>query len=198
METKLERSMTADTDGLKPTSNNKAPYASRTIALVGLMGAGKSTVGRRLATSLGREFFDSDTEIEKAAGLSISDIFALHGEEDFRRGEQRVLERLLSDPPHVLATGGGAYLNPETRAMLREKAVTVWLNADLETLWRRVSKRDTRPLLRGPDAKNVLTNLLEEREPIYSQADLVVRSIDGPHHLTVSAIEKALQKWKPE
>lgn len=190
--------MAADTDGRQPKHPERAPYRSRTIALVGLMGAGKSTVGRRLAEKLGREFYDSDTEIEKAAGLSISDIFALHGEEDFRRGEQKVLERLLGEAPHVLATGGGAYLNPETRALLREKAVTVWLNADLETLWKRVSKRDTRPLLRRPDAKDVLTNLLEEREPIYSQADLVVRSKEGPHHRTVVAIEKALLKWTPQ
>lgn len=189
--------MTADSGGRAPIPETSAPYASRTIALVGLMGAGKSTVGRRLAEKLGREFCDSDTEIEKAAGLSISDIFALHGEPDFRRGEQKVLERLLSQPPHVLATGGGAYLNPQTRDLLREKAVTVWLNADLETLWKRVSRRDTRPLLRRPDAKDVLTNLLEEREPIYSQADLVVRSEPGPHHVTVDAIHKALQEWTP-
>ena len=133
------------------------------------MGAGKSTVGRRLAEKLGRPFFDSDTEIEKAAGLSISDIFALHGEADFRRGEQQVLKRLLTLPPHVLATGGGAYLNEETRALMREHAITVWLNADLETLWKRVQKRDSRPLLKRGNAKQVLTDLLAEREPVYSQ-----------------------------
>ena len=171
---------------------------SRTIALVGLMGAGKSTVGRRLAEKIGREFYDSDDEIEKAAGLSVSDIFSIHGEEEFRRGEHQVLKRLLEQPPHVLATGGGAYLNPETRALMREHAVTVWLNADLETLWKRVSKRDTRPLLRRPNAKQVLTDLLEAREPIYSQADLVVRSKDGPHTYTVNAILKALESWTPE
>ena len=131
------------------------------------MGAGKSTVGRRLAEKLGRPFFDSDTEIEKAAGLSISDIFALHGEADFRRGEQQVLKRLLTLPPHVLATGGGAYLNEETRALMREHAITVWLNADLETLWKRVQKRDSRPLLKRGNAKQVLTDLLAEREPVY-------------------------------
>ena len=127
--------------------------SNRTVALVGLMGAGKSTVGRRLAYALGRQFYDSDDEIEKAAGLSISDIFALHGEAEFRRGEQRVLERLLSEPPHVLATGGGAYLNPDTRTLLREHAITIWLNADLETLWRRVSKRGHRPLLKPTTQK---------------------------------------------
>ena len=162
------------------------------------MGAGKSTVGRRLVEKLGRPFFDSDTEIEKAAGLSISDIFALHGEADFRRGEQQVLKRLLTLPPHVLATGGGAYLNEETRALMREHAITVWLNADLETLWKRVQKRDSRPLLKRGNAKQVLTDLLAEREPVYSQADLVVRSKDGPHTNTVNAILKALKTWKPK
>ena len=170
---------------------------SRTIALVGLMGAGKSTVGRRLAEKVGRDFFDSDDEIEKAAGLSVTDIFNIHGEDEFRRGEQQVLRRLLEQPPHVLATGGGAYLNAETRELMRERAVTVWLNADLDTLWRRVSKRNTRPLLRRPDAKQVLTDLLEAREPIYSQADLVVPSKEGPHSQTVNAILKALKSWTP-
>ena len=119
-------------------SSPSLPYEGRTIALVGPMGAGKSTVGRRLAEKLGREFYDSDTEIEKAAGLSISEIFSRHGEADFRRGEKQVLRRLLELPPHVLATGGGAYIDAETRALMKEKAVTVWLSADLETLWRRV------------------------------------------------------------
>nr|WP_321512623.1 shikimate kinase [uncultured Hyphomonas sp.] len=190
--------MPSDSDSPAQQKPAALPYESRTIALVGLMGAGKSTVGRRLAEKLGRPFYDSDTEIEKAAGLSISDIFALHGEADFRRGEQQVLKRLLAMPPHVLATGGGAYLNEETRALMREHAITVWLNADLETLWKRVQKRDTRPLLQRNDAKSVLTNLLAEREPIYSQADLVVRSKDGPHTNTVNAILKALKTWKPQ
>lgn len=173
-------------------------YAGRTIALVGLMGAGKSTVGRRLAERLGRDFHDSDAEIEKAAGLSVSDIFTLHGEADFRRGEKQVIKRLLDLPPHVLATGGGAYLDPDTRAVLRERAITVWLNADLETLWRRVSKRETRPLLQRADAKDHLAHLVLEREPFYSQADLVVHSKDGPHTHTVNAILKALQTWTPK
>ena len=190
--------MAADISSLDKSGKNEAAYANRTIALVGLMGAGKSTVGRRLADSLGRDFYDSDTEIEKAAGLSISDIFALHGEADFRRGERAVLERLLNDAPHVLATGGGAYLDPDTRALLRERAVTVWLNADLETLWKRVSKRNHRPLLRQPDAKGILSRLFTEREPIYSQADLIVPSVDGPHSQTVTAILDALAGWSPQ
>ena len=173
----------------------EAAISDRTIALVGLMGAGKSTVGKRLADRLNRKFYDSDHEIERAAGLSISDIFTLHGEAEFRRGERRVLERLLSETPHVLATGGGAYLDPDTRDLLREKAVTIWLNADLETLWRRVSKRGHRPLLKTENPKGVLSKLLTERTPIYEQADLVVRSEEGPHRATVESILRALDNW---
>ncbi|MEM7459431.1 MAG: shikimate kinase [Pseudomonadota bacterium] len=182
---------------LKP-DRNEAPWAGRTVALVGLMGAGKSTVGRRLAERLGRSFYDSDNEIEKAAGLSVADIFSLHGEEEFRRGEHQVLKRLLYETPHILATGGGAYLNQETRKLMREKAVTIWLNADLETLWKRVSRRNHRPLLRRPDAKEVLSNLFDERRPIYELADLTVHSVDGPHSKTVTAIIKALESWTPQ
>ena len=189
--------MPDDADPSSPEPAGPLPFAGRTIALVGLMGAGKSTVGRRLAEKLGRAFYDSDSEIEKAAGLSVSDIFTLHGEADFRRGEKQVLKRLLDLQPHVLATGGGAYLDPETRAVMKEKAVTVWLNADLETLWRRVQKRDNRPLLKRADAKLHLSNLVAEREPFYSQADLHVLSKDGPHTNTVNAILKALQTWTP-
>ena len=173
----------------------EAAISDRTIALVGLMGAGKSTVGKRLADRLNRQFYDSDNEIEKAAGLSISDIFTLHGEAEFRRGERRVLERLLSEPPHVLATGGGAYLNPDTRTLLREHAITIWLNADLETLWRRVSKRGHRPLLKADNPKGVLSRLLDERAPIYEKADIVVTSREGPHRATVNSILKALDEW---
>ncbi len=161
------------------------------------MGAGKSTVGRRLAVQLGRTFYDSDDEIEKAAGLSVADIFALHGEEEFRRVERRVLERLLSGPPHVLATGGGAYMSAETRQLMRDKAVTVWLNADLETLWKRVSKRSHRPLLKTENPKGVLSDLFNRRKPIYELADLDVPSVEGPHSLTVNAIMTALDNWVP-
>jgi len=189
--------MPDDSDPSRPDTMTGPAYAGRTIALVGLMGAGKSTVGRRLAEKLGRDFYDSDAGIEKAAGLTISDIFALHGEADFRRGEKQVLKRLLDLPPHVLATGGGAFLDAETRAIMKEKAVSVWLNADLETLWRRVQKRDNRPLLKRADAKAHLSNLVAERQPFYSQADLHVLSKDGPHTNTVNAILKALQTWTP-
>lgn len=189
----------ADKPSSIPNSDiNEAPWATRTIALVGLMGAGKSTVGRRLAEALDRPFIDSDDEIEKAAGLSVADIFTLLGEAEFRRGEQRVLERLLAGPPHVLATGGGAYLNPETRAMMRRQAVTVWLNADLDTLWKRVSRRAHRPLLKAADPKSILSDLFEARKPMYQQADLTVASVEGPHGRTVRAIIQALADWSPQ
>jgi shikimate kinase len=201
LKTARKSTMPADSDSDPDTPTDSllaAPaYLTRTVALVGLMGAGKSTVGRRLAEKLGRVFFDSDAEIEKAAGLSVSDIFALHGEADFRRGEHQVLKRLLQLPPHVLATGGGAYLHDETRVLLRETAVTIWLHADLETLWKRVQKRDNRPLLKRPDAKEVLGNLLIAREPIYAQADIVIASKDGPHMQTANAIMSALKTWTP-
>ncbi|MDG1824975.1 MAG: shikimate kinase [Henriciella sp.] len=190
--------MAEDRTSILKTGTNEAIAAGRTIALVGLMGAGKSTVGRRLANKLGRPFFDSDDEIEKAAGLSVSDIFTMHGEEEFRRGEYKVLARLLDGEPHVLATGGGAYLNPLTRDLMREKAVTIWLNADLETLWKRVSKRNHRPLLKAPNPKDVLSNLLYDRIPIYELADITVPSVDGPHSKTVEAILTALQNWTPK
>lgn len=189
--------MSPDNDRNMLKQSDVAPWEGRTIALVGMMGAGKSTVGRRLAERLGRAFYDSDTEIEKAAGQSIAGIFEEHGEEEFRRGEHRVLERLLALKPHVLATGGGAFLNDETRVTMRKNAVTIWLNADLETLWLRVQKRQNRPLLKRPDAKQVLTDLLVARQPIYEQADLVVDSKDGPHSTTVDTIVQALKYWKP-
>lgn len=192
---KPEKPMTAKSNYSGDAGRIEAAISDRTIALVGLMGAGKSTVGKRLAEALGRDFFDSDNEIERAAGLSISDIFTLHGEAEFRRGERRVLERLLSEAPHVLATGGGAYLDPETRQLLRDRAITIWLNADLETLWRRVSRRSHRPLLKADNPKGVLSKLLTERTPIYEQADLVVRSVEGPHKATVDSILKALDVW---
>ena len=189
--------MDAKTQFTGSEAGSTAPFQSRTIALVGLMGAGKSTVGRRLASVLGRKFFDSDDEIEKAAGLSIADIFTLHGEPEFRRGERRVLERLLKNPPHILATGGGAYLDENTRTLLRKCAITVWLNADFETLWERVNRRNHRPLLKNPAARDVLTRLLEERTPIYSEADLVINSVDGPHSATVQQIIAAVKSWTP-
>ena len=165
----------------------------RTIALVGLMGVGKSSVGRRLALRLGLPFVDADAEIEAAAARSVSDIFAELGEAEFRAGEARVIRRLLEGPPVVLATGGGAMLNPETRTLLKERATTVWLKADLEVIAERVGRRDTRPLLRGKDPRAVLGALAEARYPIYAEADLAVEVGSGPHGQAVAAIVAALE-----
>jgi len=164
----------------------------RTIALVGMMGVGKSTVGRRLAESLTAAFVDSDEEIEKAAGLSVQEIFAMHGEPEFRRGERRVIERLLNGPPIVLATGGGAYMDATTRALLKEKAVTVWLRADLDLIWKRVNRRDTRPLLKRDNPRQVLADLLAARAPVYAEADLTIDSGEGPSNDAVKTICEAL------
>jgi shikimate kinase len=164
----------------------------KTIALVGLMGAGKSSVGRRLAHALGLPFRDADEEVERAAGRSVAEIFETLGEAAFRDGERRVIARLLAEPPHVLATGGGAFMNPQTRQLIMEEAISVWLKADIEVLARRVSRKNDRPLLRGRDPKAVLTALAQERDPIYALADLAVESAESPHHLTVQAIIDAL------
>jgi len=167
---------------------------ARTLVLVGMMGAGKSSVGKRLAQALDLPFKDADEEIERAAGLTIPDIFALRGEAEFREGERRVIARLLDDPPHVMATGGGAFVSAETRALMRKKdAISIWLRADPEVLARRIGRKDNRPLLRGKDPRQVLTELLAAREPAYRQADLIVQSNDGPHQHTVDAILAALK-----
>ncbi len=162
--------------------------SQKTIALVGLMGVGKSSVGRRLAAVLGMPFCDVDDEIEEAAGCSIPDIFAQHGEAEFREGERRVIARMLDDPPHVMATGGGAFVQPVTRELLKAKAITVWLQADVDVLVKRVARRDHRPLLRGKDPKVVLTELARTREPFYAEADIHISSGETPHQAAVDAI----------
>lgn len=164
----------------------------RPIVLVGLMGAGKTTVGRRLAALLHLPFIDADEEIERAAGLKVSEIFELHGEAGFRSGERRVIARLLNGPPHVLATGGGAFMNAETRALVRAQAISVWLRADLDVLMRRVEKRDTRPLLREGDPRQTMERLMAERYPVYAEADLTVDSNNGPHASAVAGVIRAL------
>lgn len=166
----------------------------RTIALVGLMGVGKTTVGRRVARALQLPFIDADAEIETAAGRSVADIFAERGEDDFRSGERRVIARLLDGPPVVLATGGGAFLNPDTRALIKERALSIWLKADLDVLVKRVNRRDTRPLLRGRDPREVLERLMQERYPVYAEADLVVETSDSPHDAAVAAVLSALEQ----
>ena len=166
----------------------------RTIALVGMMGAGKSSVGRRLAAKLGVAFHDADAEIEEAAGCSIAEIFDRYGEMAFRDGERKIVARLLSAPPHVLATGGGAFIDPETRARIRETAISVWIKVPVDVLLSRVGKRDTRPLLKNGEPRAILEKLLAAREPVYAEADLIVESENGPHGATVDRILAELQQ----
>ena len=167
----------------------------RSIVLVGLMGAGKSTVGRRLAARLDLPFKDADAEIEAAAGMSIADIFATHGEPYFREGERRVIGRLLQEGPCVLATGGGAFMNPETRARIGEAGISVWLKAELDVLMRRVRKRSNRPLLKNADPESSMRQLMAARQPVYALADLTVESRDTPHERVVDDALNALLAW---
>ncbi|HAJ46907.1 MAG TPA: shikimate kinase [Alphaproteobacteria bacterium] len=164
----------------------------RSIVLVGLMGAGKSTVGRRLGTALKLPFRDADQEIEQAAGCSIADFFDRFGEAAFREGERRVIARLLEGPRIVLATGGGAYMDLQTRAVIKERGISVWLRAELDLLMERVSRRQTRPLLKTPDPRAVMERLMKERYPVYAEADITIESNGGPHDMIVQAIIKAL------
>lgn len=165
----------------------------KTIVLVGMMGAGKTSVGRRLATALGVAFRDADAEIETAAGCSISEIFERFGEPAFRAGERKVISRLLREAPHVLATGGGAFMDPETRGHIQDTAISVWLRANVDLLLERVKRKDNRPLLRNTDSRTALVRLIGEREPVYAQADIIVESDDGPHDTVVKRIISALQ-----
>jgi shikimate kinase len=170
-----------------------ALLGSRSIVLVGMMGVGKSSIGRRLAARLGVPFVDADSEIEKAAGMNIADIFARHGEADFRSGEARVIARLLDGGPQVLATGGGAVMNADTRAAIKAKGVSIWLSAEFEVLMRRINKRkNDRPLLQTADPAATLRELLVAREPVYAQADLTVQSREVPHDAVVAEIMTAL------
>ena len=164
------------------------PLIERSIVLVGLMGAGKSTVGRRLANALKLPFHDADQEIETAAGCSISDFFDRYGEPAFREGERKVIARLLSGPRHVLATGGGAFMDPATRVLIKRMGFSVWLRADIGLLMERVLKRPTRPLLKNDDPRATMERLMAERYPVYAQADLTVDSNGGPHDAIVQRI----------
>ena len=166
---------------------------SRTVALVGLMGAGKSAIGKRLAARLGLPFVDADDEIERAAGCSVAEFFERYGEPEFRPGERRVIARLLDHPPLVLSTGGGAYIHPETRALMRTRAITVWLRAELDVLYDRVRRRGHRPLLRQGDPREVLARLMEQRYPIYAEADIVVDSTAQPADRTTEQVLAALR-----
>jgi shikimate kinase len=174
------------------SATERAKDRRRSIALVGLMGSGKSTVGSRLANLLKRRFVDADSEIEAAANMTVEEIFDVYGEPEFRALERRVISRLLGDGPIVLATGGGAFMDPSTRELMREYAVSVWLRADLDVLMKRVGKRGARPLLKADDPRAVMAALMETRYPVYAEADLIIDSEDGPHEITVKRVIEAL------
>jgi shikimate kinase len=177
----------------KPAENGMDSAAvralgSRSIVLIGMMGAGKSSIGRRLATRLGIPFVDADTEIESAAGMTIPEIFDRHGEPYFRAGEARVIARLLDNGPQVLATGGGSVMDPQTRALIGEKGISIWLRADIDVLLKRTKRRNDRPLAER------IKDLLPQREPVYAQADIVVQSRDEPHETIINEIMLELRK----
>jgi shikimate kinase len=187
-----------DSAGPAPATRSKeaeilAALGKRLIVLIGMMGAGKSTIGRRLAARLNLPFVDADTEIEAAAGMTIPEIFELHGEPHFRDGEARVIARLLEAGPAVLATGGGSFMREETRRRIAEKAVSIWLKADPDIIMRRVRRRADRPLLQTADPAATVSRLLSEREPVYQYADLTIASRDIPHDKIVEECIEALQ-----
>ena len=168
----------------------------RSLVMIGLMGCGKSAIGRRLAQRLSLPFVDADEEIEARAGMAITDIFETYGEAHFRDREAKIIASLLKDGPQVLATGGGAFMNAETRAAIAEKGVSIWLKADLAVLMRRVLKRNTRPLLKTADPEAVMRRLMEERYPVYAQADVTIISRDVPHDVILGEIVEALAAWQ--
>ena len=168
----------------------------RNIVLVGMMGVGKTTVGRRLAPKLGLPFYDADEEIEKAAGMSVAELFRLHGEASFRSGEAKVIERLILGEPHVLATGGGALLDQGTRALIAAKSISIWIQADPETIFRRAARRGTRPLLKTGNPRETIERLIKEREQYYAAADIHIESQAGPHANTVQLILEKLAAFR--
>jgi shikimate kinase len=180
----------ADAAGSEPAL--VAALGQRSAVLVGMMGAGKSSIGRRVALRLGIPFVDADAEIEKAAGMTIPDIFAMHGEPDFRAGEARVIARLLDSGPQVLATGGGAFMNADTRAVIGAKGVSIWLKAEFDVLMRRIKRRHDRPLLKTDDPGATLRALMDERYPVYALADVTVQSREVPHEKIVDEIVSGL------
>jgi shikimate kinase len=180
----------AQDEGIAPPA-----YHGKTIVLVGLMGVGKTTVGRRLAKRMDCGFIDSDQEIEIAAGMSIADIFEKYGEEEFRSGERRVIARLLDGEPQVVATGGGAFINTETRALIKASGLSIWLDADIDVLVERTGRRNTRPLLKEGDPEEILRALAQSRSPIYAEANIKVTSSVGPHEKVVDTILSALKAY---
>lgn len=179
-------------------SEAKTPVPERTLVLVGLMGAGKSCIGRRLAQRLGLPFVDADAEIEAAAGCTIEEIFQQHGETYFRDGERRVIQRLLEQPVMVLATGGGAFMDPRTREAIRQHGISVWLKADLDLLVKRTARKQNRPLLKRGDPREILAKLMEQRHPVYAEADVTILSDDGPPDAAVDRILAALETRRQE
>ncbi len=173
----------------------RGALGNRSIVLTGMMGSGKSSIGRRLAAALELPFSDADTAIEQAAGMTVEEIFRNHGEPHFREGEERVIKRLLQSGPQVLATGGGAVLSAKTREEIARAAISIWLKAPVELLLQRVSRRDNRPLLKTPDPRAVLTRLLEERTPYYAEADLILESSDAPHEVIVENVLSLLASY---
>ncbi len=178
----------------EPQPVDSLPPAERSIVLVGLMGVGKTTVGRRLASLLHLPFLDADHEIEEAAGCTVSEIFERFGEPAFRDGERRVIRRLLEGPRHVLATGGGAFMDARTREAIKNRGISVWLKADVDLLMERVARKGTRPLLQNPDPRGTMERLIAQRYPVYAEADLTVESREGPHDRVVKAIVHALRE----
>lgn len=167
----------------------------QSIVLIGLMGAGKTTLGRRLAKHLNLPFKDADHEIEQAAGMDVSEFFSIFGEEKFREGEEKVISRLLDNGPQILATGGGAYMRETTRQNIKEKGISVWLRGDLELLMERISLRQTRPLLQVDNPKEVMQKLIDERYPIYAEANITIDTIDAPHHVMIDSLMKKMVEY---
>ena len=186
--------MTNDTHIIKPSSAASL-MGKQTIVLVGMMVAGKSAVGRRLAAKLDLPFIDSDAEIEQAAGMTISQFFETRGEAEFRIGERRVIARILDGAPCILFTGGGAFMDAETRALIRDKALSVWIKADIETLVKRASRKDDRPLLQGGDLRTKIQNILTVREPVYAEANITVTSDERPIDDTVERVLNAIGSY---
>jgi shikimate kinase len=186
---------TLPTDAPQGPESPPVPLAGRSIVMVGLMGAGKTAIGKRLAARLDLPFVDTDREIEAAAGCTIADIFQRYGEPAFRDGERRVIARLLAGPRCVLATGGGAFMDAQTRAAVKAAGVSVWLDADLDTLVRRTARRTNRPLLNAGDPRAILAELMEVRHPVYAEADIHVRSYEAPPEETTSRVHDAVLRF---
>jgi shikimate kinase len=186
--------MTTEKDRMTTDSDTHllAALGARSLVLVGMMGAGKSSIGRKLAQRLNLPFVDADAEIERAAGMNISDIFAKHGEPYFRAGEARVITRLLDSGPQVMATGGGAFMHPQSREAIRAKGISVWLKADFDVLMKRIKRRNDRPLLKTEDPGETLRRLMDERDPVYAEADVTIHSRDVPHEMIIAEIISAV------